>query len=468
MKHKTLTKTGTLLILLLLIPSVQAFDTNSADYSSNQTFINYGDVEASDSEYNLTGIISHMGFVEMQSSDYENIINLIDIEIIIPEQPAPPPEEPGVSRPRGPIINLTLDKDFIRVDVAQGQTISEKLKIKNVGDGKITVNFEVEDVEDFLYFSEDEIEIEKNEEKEIVITISTKDDTKPEVYTGRIIVKAGSFKKIIIVIIGVKEKEALFDVSVILPEEFKKTKGGRDITADIVLYNFGTLMPVDVTLTYEIRDVDGNVIDSRKETLAVEEQLFLQRTFTIPEYLEEGYYLFYVRLDYENQTATGSDMFMILEKEEFGILEILLTYWQILAGTLIGLGGGAFFLRRRRRTEELQPEFFEGEETTDEEKQEIKKILEEAKIIEERKWKELEEKHKEKPIKSELGALREFAKGKITKNRDELRTEKEKGRRLLMLLDEQFEEGKLSREAYDILREKTEQKIREIKEKLAG
>ena len=412
MKHKPLTKITILLIFLFMVPSVHAFDTASEDFSSNETFIVYGVEEASSNEFNSTHVISHLAVVTMNSSDYEIRISLAGI----PEAPEQPPggdepEEPispgGGYSADGPVLvsNFTVDVEIIKFRIAKGQTKTEKLRINNTGETNLSITMEIEDLSDFLYFSEDEFQLNVGEEKEITIAATASENETIDVYTGRIIARSGSLERIVIVIIEVKEREALFDVSVFLPEEFKKIPTGANRTADIVLYNFGTLMPVDVVLTYEIRDMDSNVIDSRHETLAVEEQLFLQKSFTIPEYLEEGYYLFYVRLDYENQTATSSELFTVFQYSYFDVFVFVTQFWQIIVGSMIGLTSGAFLLRKRRKYSEedaTEPQ----EKTMEEIKQEweglVKKHQETSnkiKQVEEAtddQWKRIYDKYREK------------------------------------------------------------------------
>ena len=112
------------------------------------------------------------------------------------------------------------------------------------------------------------------------------------------------------------EKFALFDIRVEILEDSKEVYPGSDVKAEITLFNFGTLKPVDGFLNCSLEDVEKNKLDILVETLAIEMQTAIIRDLTLPEEITEGNYFYNCYLRYENETVVGSDIFKIKPKRE--------------------------------------------------------------------------------------------------------------------------------------------------------
>ncbi len=108
---------------------------------------------------------------------------------------------------------------------------------------------------------------------------------------------------------------ALFDVKVELHEDTNIAYPGGDIYADIILYNMGTISPVDVILDCTLEDMERNVFDYFQETLMVESQTKIERKMTMPESSEIGNYVFSCVLTYAEEVAVSQDLFRIIEQD---------------------------------------------------------------------------------------------------------------------------------------------------------
>ncbi len=112
------------------------------------------------------------------------------------------------------------------------------------------------------------------------------------------------------------DRFALFDIKVTLLEDYLQVHKGEEIISDIILYNMGTLKPVDAFIDCQIENMGGTMFDFFHETLAVYNQTEIQRPMIIPEDAEIGNYVYTCILTYENQIATSSDLFKVVEQIE--------------------------------------------------------------------------------------------------------------------------------------------------------
>jgi hypothetical protein len=109
---------------------------------------------------------------------------------------------------------------------------------------------------------------------------------------------------------------ALFDIKVELGDDSKIVYAGDQIESTIVLYNFGTLKPVDANINCELLDMDNNMYDAFEETLAVETQASIIRSLDIPSTAEPGHYTFHCTLNYEAvEPITSSDLTEVIQQE---------------------------------------------------------------------------------------------------------------------------------------------------------
>jgi len=133
----------------------------------------------------------------------------------------------------------------------------------------------------------------------------------PDSYIGQIVVESSEVKNSVNVVIDVKAKSPLFDVTVDVKEE--TISPGEDVTALIEIFNLGDLSNIDVLLYYDLRDFDGNVITFGEESLAIERRIAVIRNLHVPEYLADGTYVVYVRAKYGDIQATGSKAIRVSE-----------------------------------------------------------------------------------------------------------------------------------------------------------
>ena len=101
------------------------------------------------------------------------------------------------------------------------------------------------------------------------------------------------------------------EISLLLRDIFP----GEELQAKVNLFNLGKAEKVNVDMEYLIKDMQGNEILTERESVIVEKELELSKTFKLPENIVEGEYLLYVKAEYENKIASSSVFFRVVKEE---------------------------------------------------------------------------------------------------------------------------------------------------------
>jgi len=115
------------------------------------------------------------------------------------------------------------------------------------------------------------------------------------------------------------EKEALFDVKVSISNLFKIIKSGRNVIAEIEVFNVNNIGQVDVTVDYYLTSKEDNQtkLAQGSDTLAVEAVTSFVRSLGIPYDSKAGKYLFNVDVKYNDKImASSSTEFRIIRNYE--------------------------------------------------------------------------------------------------------------------------------------------------------
>ena len=211
----------------------------------------------------------------------------------------------------------------------RGETFKTEMKIRASKAGNYVLSTELKEM---VIFSDDAFSLKANEEKIVYVTFISTEDTKFDTYTGKIKIKSDSSLQEIPFIIEVKSKMVLFDISLNIPSKYKEVQKGQELLIQLTLFNLGGTGKVDVSVDYQIKDFDGNVILKKDEMVAVETQASLSRTFELPKDLEEGEYVAIVSVKYGDSFGTSSDIFYIGRKrneligKEYLIIAIIFVF----------------------------------------------------------------------------------------------------------------------------------------------
>lgn len=311
------------------------------DVPSGQTgnvVFSWNSVSGTGYEATFTVTGSATGSKDMR--DYSSYTHTIssDSDIYITVQIEDYTEEVGEAAPGGggaPSVpaereTIVIDNKIIDVYLVLNEVKTRKISLYNKGYESVDVSLSVKELEDVLILKEKSFEIMPGQRKQVDVRVVAPE--KPGIYTGKIIVK-GITSQEILVTIHANTKELLFDVSVVIPDEFKVINQEEKLPAQITLIPMGEEPRLDVTLTYLIKDFDGRTFLSESDTMLVESQKTFKKEFSTQN-LPIGKYILGLELGYINGLATSSDHFEV--KEALPGLPVLSKYGFVLV--ILGIG----------------------------------------------------------------------------------------------------------------------------------
>ena len=234
---------------------------------------------------------------------------------------------------------IIVSDDEIHVSLKQGQVTTKKITIKNNDNKKLRVNLENSILKDFVVVRGGVFDLNPGESMEVTLDFIARENTKPNLYLGTLLVKTEYESKEILVAIEVESLKSLLDARAEILKEYKEVLPGEEILAEVKLFNLGYNGRVDVLIEYIIKDYDGNEIGIEHESLAIETQVNFVKKMKIPESADYGKYVLYVKAIYNGEVASASDGFEIVQykvstKEKiyivlvviFGILLVMFIY----------------------------------------------------------------------------------------------------------------------------------------------
>ncbi|MBU0929601.1 MAG: PRC-barrel domain-containing protein [Nanoarchaeota archaeon] len=120
-------------------------------------------------------------------------------------------------------------------------------------------------------------------------------------------------------IIGKAVKELLFDTNLRILDKYKEVNAGDIITAEITIYNVGENEEKrDTLVTYFIKDLDGKILSSESETIAINTKTNFVKEIYIPRNLKPGEYIFEVEIKYNSLVSKSSSRFNIIKETRIG------------------------------------------------------------------------------------------------------------------------------------------------------
>jgi hypothetical protein len=247
------------------------------------------------------------------------------------------------------VNNFTVDRDIISVSMKQGEVKTEKLVIKNIGEDDIELVLSSSGFRDLIRFSEEEFSISGGGSKVIEIDFISREDEIPNLYLGKIMVNDGGSVKEIMVAIEIVSKKAKFDILVDISRKFNRVLPGEEVVVNIKVFEVEDLGQVDINAEYSIRRVDGSVLISEKETLAINRQANFVKSFNIPNDTIEGEYIFYVKIDYEGSVSSATEFFEVREVITAFTFKLIYISISILIVVLIILLFQYYRMRNRAR-----------------------------------------------------------------------------------------------------------------------
>lgn len=272
-------------------------------------------------------------FFAFDSSENMNATTIQSFNVL-QQTITPPPSGGGEKKPTetitrgGSFSGITLTKqrklkDFAlseseyKISLKQGAFKTRVLKITNTGLQEINLDISSDKIKEFVIFSEQNFSIMPGKSKEITIDFNAPERAIVGQYFGHIIVKSGSYKKQIPVVLDIQGIDTEFELVLNLSKEYQLVKPGEMVVAQITLMNTKDLEQVNATLHYSIKDYEGTVYNFDDEPISFISDLVLERGLQVPEIAPEGKYLFYARAADNKDVAIDSVGFEVGTKFNF-------------------------------------------------------------------------------------------------------------------------------------------------------
>ncbi len=206
-----------------------------------------------------------------------------------------------------PSVSFVVDPEELNLFLVAGAFEEKKITVANTGRSAITVVLNVSGISSFVAIDTARLVLGPGESKQVTLRVKAPDSG---IYGGRVSFTSGGTRKDVILLVNVRSANALFDVSLTIPESFKKLRVGRMLKSFISLLQVGPAEDTDVTVNYIIKDFDGATLLAETETFRV----FRSKTY-VKEFdtrsLPEGDYLAGIEVTYPQGFATSSSHFSV-------------------------------------------------------------------------------------------------------------------------------------------------------------
>ncbi|HLD33993.1 MAG TPA: hypothetical protein VJB66_04660, partial [Candidatus Nanoarchaeia archaeon] len=237
---------------------------------------------------------------------------------------------------------FSVSPSYITASLNEDQQHTATLGIHNSDVNAHAFRLSVDGLKDIIELSETSVVIEPGGEAIIGVIISTPPKTS-KVLTGKIIIQSDGIQKSVPVIVSIKSRDALFDISI--DAEDSVITAGSVFGASINLQNIGLRgVPTDVAAEVFLADANKKIIASLwKETLAVSTFTTLHKDLFIPSTVKEGTYLLIAQATYNNIPIESFEVLAIqpAQKQKSSWFRVLV--FDILYAVAV-IGGATIFI----------------------------------------------------------------------------------------------------------------------------
>ena len=334
----------------------------------------------------LANLFTLYFFSGIKTSGRVSTEGTVSLMIASQETPTPTPSPGGGGGGGGAAVyekalTFSIEPNLLKTKLKIGETFKTSIKIKNFANKDASFRMDITSLKDFISLSDEMFVLKAGEEKIVYITFISTQNSELGTKTGKIKITSGRNIEEVQIILEIRSKKVLFDVSLNIPSKYKELKIGEELLAQMTLFNLGDVDKADVSLFYEIKDFEGNSLMKKEETIAVETQASLSRTFLLPKNLKEGEYVIAVSVRYDESVGTASDIFYIGRKrsELVGKEYLLLVVIIIIASLSISI---VLHYHNKKLKEVLQTHRLEIKEATKKIQKGQMKIAEAIKLSE--------------------------------------------------------------------------------------
>jgi len=208
-------------------------------------------------------------------------------------------------------MSFSVDNVLLKLNVKEGNVLKKDVKLtNNEGGSKFNVKTDL----DFVSFNESEFFLESNNKKNFAVNFNIKNMT-PGIYSGNLIISKNKEELVIPVIIEIETKEILFDSTINVPVEYSDIYPGEKAIIENKILNLDRIGLKTLDVEYSLRSMDGKIIYSEQESIAVEDQVLSTKIIPIEDNVKTGYYVFSAIIKYKDSVGISSYLFRISDKK---------------------------------------------------------------------------------------------------------------------------------------------------------
>jgi hypothetical protein len=208
-------------------------------------------------------------------------------------------------------IGFRFIPSYLEENLFPGGSLVEEVEIENTGNKDIEVDLNVVDLRSFIFLESDKISIAAGETEPFEVLISVSDSTDPNVYLGEITGVYEDLEEKMPIVLRIDQRGAPIVVDIDIPEDNRIIRPGDIVQGEVNILN-NLSESIQATVEYIIKNSDEEVEFSRKDIISLKPG----NNFFIEEYesrldMEDGYYLYYARVEYEDKVYADAASFKI-------------------------------------------------------------------------------------------------------------------------------------------------------------
>ena len=281
------------------------------------------------------------------TGDAERLFGTVQLTIEESNVTAPSPKIGGKGSGR------RWDLDKLRIEYA-GKTLREALRVevvvdelevaqlKVINNNPVTLTIRMEDDLEIVTLDKEEVILRAQQSIPLHLSILA---LEVDVYTGVLsfITNVGSEYLPIIIIAKEKHPPSL-DLSVTVPQAFKKVGEGTEVVGKVVVRDVGKdRLPV----RYVIKDFYNAILYEEKEVIAFDGDQSFEKTIQLPASAPLGLYAFVVEVEKGEETVVATDTFEVVslikkkletpekQEESIGVILLLLVLLVLLMSVFL-------------------------------------------------------------------------------------------------------------------------------------
>jgi len=244
-----------------------------------------------------------------ETCDDGNLISGDGCSAICQTETATPPGGGGGG---GSTINISVIPSEFNLDLNIGTQVSKTIQIRNLGSSSVAVSVTQQQLLDRVSFDDTSLTIPAGQTVNLNVVFIAGNET--GFFTGKIIIG----NKEVLVSLNVQTVPLLFDSNIVVLNPDSKVSQKDKLLTSVTLIPLGEPERMDVTLNFAIKDYLNKVYLTKSETLLVDKQTEITRSFDIGT-LPLGDYVIGLDLIYPNGVAPSSAYFKVVEEAARGI-----------------------------------------------------------------------------------------------------------------------------------------------------